>query len=109
MEPLNEETKEAILRYYDSVQSRMSKILKGQMINNEIVSPDFLTPTIGGALPLAHPKGEFAYYFRIRTGLEYALLSGKIPAKYIMRNSPDEITKLGDEEYQELRKILLDW
>ncbi len=104
--PLNPDTYARVMEYYQQVQDKINRILSNEEPNQLVSSPDFLEPSVEFSregVPLSEKRGEFAYYWRIRCGLEAALVKGYIPAKLMPDRAPDEIRALrepGTEDYR---------
>src|SRR3989344_7430781 len=96
-----------LLLHYEQVQGKIGEIISGKEQNNQVVAPDFLDPTVCASnLPWTDPRGEFAYYFQIRTAWEYALVKGEIPAdkfEPVLRRAPGEVKRdLSDRSITDL-------
>lgn len=106
LSPLDPDTYKMVMGYYQQVQDKITKILSNEEPNQLVSSPDFLEPSVfysKEGIPLSEMGGEFAYYWRIRCGLEAALVKGYIPAKLMPDRAPDEIRALrepGTEDYR---------
>lgn len=104
--PLESELLNQLIIDYCNVQTSMTNILRGKRSNQEIFSPDYIEPTLDGqSVPLSNPKGEFAYFWRIRTALELAMVTGSVPGNMMPANSPrylKELKKEGTVSYDDM-------
>jgi hypothetical protein len=88
---LDPELESLIQIEYHRVSGKIVDIVDGTETNCLVV-----------AVPLTHPKGEYAYYFQIRFALDYAICTGVIPTdKFVnvMARAPPQIKTLLSEQY----------